>query len=146
MKKHTEASFGGFSLLELIVVIFIISIVVGIARPYLLQSTISANERVAITTLRVVLGGEIQYNSRTATYGTLAQLISAGIVDETLQDGAKSGYDFSTQNISDTHFEAIAVPTDVGRSGHKGFFVDETGVLSFTSTGVAPGGTSPPIQ
>ena len=146
MKEHTQTSFRGFSLLELIIVVFIVAMLGGLSRPYLLQSTIAANEKSALTTLRTLLSGEVQYNVRTTTYGSLADLVSTGIVDETLQDGLKSGYDFSTQNISSDHFEAIAVPLVVGRSGHKGFFVDETAVIRFSDTGTAPDGTSPPIQ
>ena len=145
-KNHIKASIRGFSLLELITVVFVISLLAGIGRPYLLQSTIAANEKVALTTLRVLLTGQIQYNTRTDNYGSLSQLVSTGIVDESLQDGAKSGYDFSTQNISDIHFEAIAIPSILGRSGDKAFFVDETAVLRYTPDGVPPDGTSPPVQ
>jgi len=145
MKKHTLGAFRGFSLLELMMVVFIIALLGGLSRPYLLQSTMAANEKVALTTLRVLLSGQIQYNVRTTTYATLAQLVSTGLADETLQDGIKSGYDFSTQNITDINFEMIAVPSAIGSTGNKGYFINESTVIRYSANGTAPDSSSPPI-
>ena len=145
MKKHTLGACRGFSLLELMMVVFIIALLGGLSRPYLLQSTMTANEKVALTTLRVLLSGQIQYNARTTTYATLAQLVSAGLADETLQDGIKSGYDFSTQNITDINFEMIAVPSAIGSTGNKGYFINESTVIRYSANGTAPDSSSPPI-
>ena len=126
-------------------VVFIIALLGGLSRPYLLQSTMAANEKVALTTLRVLLSGQIQYNVRTTTYATLAQLVSTGLADETLQDGIKSGYDFSTQNITDINFEMIAVPSAFGGTGNKGYFINESTVIRYSANGTAPDSSSPPI-
>lgn len=126
-------------------VVFIIALLGGLSRPYLLQSTMAANEKVALTTLRVLLSGQIQYNVRTTTYATLAQLVSTGLADETLQDGIKSGYDFSTQNITDINFEMIAVPSAIGSTGNKGYFINESTVIRYSANGTAPDSSSPPI-
>jgi hypothetical protein len=126
-------------------VVFIIALLAGLSRPFLLQSTIAANENVALTTMRVILSGQIQHNVRSKSYGTLAQLVNTGLVEKTLQDGIKSGYDFSVSNISNANFELIAIPSAPGSTGNRGFFMDETAVIRFSSDGTAPDKSSPPI-
>ena len=136
----------GFTLLELLMVVAIIALLGGMSRPFLLRSTMAANEKVALATVRVILMGEVTYNARNALYATLDQLIQHQIVDRSLEDGVKSSYQFSTENVTDTHFEIIAVPDVVGRTGSSGFFTDETSVIRYSADGSTPDTSSPPVQ
>lgn len=43
-------------------------------------------------------------------------------------------------------FSISAVPVGVGGTGQRGFFVDETGVIRFTTDGSVPSSESPPLQ
>lgn len=79
----TTAPGRGFSLVELLVVISIIAIIATIALPFLLSSKISANEKAAVATLRLIGQAQVQFASSDAAdedangsgeYGTLGEL------------------------------------------------------------------------
>ncbi|MDA2938051.1 prepilin-type N-terminal cleavage/methylation domain-containing protein [Acidobacteria bacterium AH-259-A15] len=134
MKKSIITDSRGFSLLELITVAAIIALIAGFFYPYLLVSTMTTNEKTAVATIRTIFQAQIQYAVRNGTYGALEQLVSQEMLDESLRNGLKSGYRFWAQNISDTHFEVIAVPQIVGKTG-KGFFIDGTSVVRYSADG-----------
>lgn len=71
----------GFSLIELLIVVAIIGIVAAIAIPNLLQARKTANEASAIGALRTVASAEVTYQGNNNTYGTLAQLNTAKLID-----------------------------------------------------------------
>ncbi len=54
---------GGFSLIELLIVVAIILIIAAVAVPNLLRSRMSANEASAVASMRTVLTSEIVYAS-----------------------------------------------------------------------------------
>jgi prepilin-type N-terminal cleavage/methylation domain-containing protein len=85
----------GFSLLELLIVVAIILIIATIAIPSLLKSRQSANESSAVSNLRLVNTAEVTYSStNNGTYGTVAQLVSAGLLDARFNQ-IVAGYSFS---------------------------------------------------
>jgi len=140
----------GFSLIELLIVVAIILIIAAIAIPNLLHAKIAANEAAAAEVLRTITTAAVTYNS---TYGngypaTLANLGGpAGGVStcdlSVLMDNIiaaaphqKSGYTFAivnptkiTVNNQDqiTGYEVTAVPQAVGKTGHRGFCIDQQG-------------------
>src|SRR5208337_3094516 len=112
MPRHEE----GFSLVELLIVVAIILVIAAIAIPSLIRSKIAANQASAIESLRVLGTSEVTY---AATYGTgyssslavlgsppsgaLATSSAAGLVDDLLARGFKSGYQFTyTPTLLDT--------------------------------------------
>jgi len=148
----------GFSLVELLVVVIIIAIIAAIAIPSLLASRRAANEASAISSLRTIHSSEITYFSTTggnANYGTLAELNGQGLIDSTLSGGAKSGYNFTLNEVSPIYC-AAAEPQST-TSGTRSFGIETDGVIyAWAAAGAAaacaatgdldPSGATGPIE
>lgn len=151
---------AGFTLIELMIVIAIISIISAIAIPNLLTSRRAANEASAIAALRAIVVAEAAYQGQAAEphatsgvgqYGDLNELASAfpPFVDDTLGAGAKSGYAFTVAAIDDPlapTFDANADPASYPRSGLRSFYSDETGAIWFRTDGAQADANSTPLQ
>lgn len=144
----------GFSLIELLIVVAIILIIAAIAIPNFLRSRIAANQASAIESLRVISTAEASY---TTTYGTgfstsLADLgppatgqgvtsTAAGLLDEALSGGAKSGYTFTYAptlfNAATNTWNGFSVnadPTAFGQTGGVYYFEDQSFVIRANTT------------
>ncbi len=64
MDTHSQGKTGGFTLMELLIVISIIAIVAAVAVPNLLSAKISANESAAISLLRNLASVQVQIGNR----------------------------------------------------------------------------------
>ncbi len=135
----------GFTLIELMIVVAIIAIIAAIAIPSLLNARKAGNEASAISSLRTLTTVNEQYRTRFGDYANAMTSLSAeGYIDSVLGAASKSGYTFTYAGGTNT-WTTSTVPTTPGTTGDRGFFVDQSGVIRFTSSGAASS-TSPPID
>jgi len=152
MPRHEK----GFSLVELLIVVAIILVIAAIAIPSLIRSRIAANQASAIESLRVLGTSEVTYAATfgggySATLpalgpvpaGAVASTNAAGLVDDLLASGFKSGYTFTyTPTLLDTTgryngYIILANPTNVGVSGNDFYYEDETHLIRMNTTAQA---------
>ena len=157
-KRKRLYSDAGFTLMELLIVISIMLILMLIAIPNMLNLKSEANETSAINSLHTIYEAETQYttlypaNGYACSLSALGGNASAGapspdaaqLLQPDLASGEKSGYTFrivnctkKTVNNQDmfTSYEAVAVPQEVGKTGHRGFCIDMTGEIKSDPAG-----------
>jgi type IV pilus assembly protein PilA len=148
----------GFSLIELLIVVAIILIIAAIAIPNLLRSRMAANEASAVGSMRTINTAAVTYSS---TYGTgfpaalvnlqpanPATAAAADLIDQVLAAGTKSGYTFTyaagaaVGGVIPT-YTLNADPVNVGTTGQRHFFTDQSGVIRFNANAVATVASTP---
>jgi len=142
---------GGFALLLLILAAAIV--------PDRLSPKRRADEDSAIQTMRTIREAEMTYNSTYPANGYACSLPSLGgdpasgppnahaaqLIDPALAaSGYKSGYTFAlsctakvtigTRDVF-TSFEITAIPQTAGKTGNRGFCLNDTGDLKYDPTG-----------
>lgn len=144
MKRYRKSN--GFTLIELLIVIAVIAVLASIAIPSMIASRMAANETSAVATLHAVTMAQETFHNRKPgnLYGTMDQLHDAGLLDNVVHSGSKSGYTFTiTLSGAGAGYAATAAPQANG--GTRSFFTDTTGVIRASATGAASG-SSAPIQ
>ncbi len=149
---------SGFTLMELLIVISIMLILMLIAIPNFSGMKMQANETSAIQSLRAIYQAEIQYQTNYPAQGFACSLPALGgstsagapsptqaqVLQGDLAAGQKSGYTFSVVNCTKvsvnnqdqyTGYEATAVPQAVGKTGHRGFCIDQQGEVKADPAG-----------
>jgi type IV pilus assembly protein PilA len=158
----------GFSLIELLIVVFVILVIAAIAIPNLMRARMAANESSVVASLRAINTSEVVYS---ATYGggfstNLASMGSGGtpcttttiptptaacLIDDVLaaDPASKSGYTFTY--VADTSgaggavqgYSVTASPIAQGSTGQNGFFSDQSGVITSDPSGTANASSNP---
>lgn len=137
----------GFSLVELLIVVVIISILSAIAIPNLLASRRAANEASVLSALRTIHSCEVTYFSTVGNgdYTDLPTLAVYTLTDQILGSGTKSGYRYvitpTASGVRPALFYATAVPvtpSGPAQSGTRRFGMTEDGVLHGDNTLLTP--------
>ncbi len=156
LSQHSNRE-EGFTLIELLIVMSVILILMTLALPQLLKVHKTADETSAQASLRAIGTAQTQYASAYPANGfanSLAQLggspgtpptkESAQMLDAGLATGQKSGYLFTVTgtnkvsvNNTDMYngYSATAVPASVGKSGDRGYCMDENNVIKYDPAG-----------
>lgn len=148
---------AGFTLIELLIVMSIMLILMMLAVPQLLKLRKQGNETSAVASLRAINQAQMQYNSQYPANGFSCGLGSLGgntgtpptpaaaqVLQANLAVGAKDGYLFAITNCTKvtvnnqdmiTGYEITGIPASVGRSGDRGYCMDENGVIKYDPAG-----------
>ena len=149
---------SGFTLMELLIVMSVILILMAVAIPNYMNMRSQANETAAMEELRTLNSAEIQYQTDYPANGFSCNLSQLGgdpksgapsaqaaqLIPADLASGYKSGYLFAITgctkvNVNNqdvyTSFEVTAVPQSVGKTGHRGFCMDQTGEVKADPAG-----------
>lgn len=138
----------GFSLIELLIVVAIILVIVAIAIPNFMRSRMAANESATVQNIRAVVTANVVYSS-TYGIGYSSDLVSlgpdpsngpssakfAGLIDDVLSSGVKSGYAFTYSAAAPVSgalipsYQLTANPVTPGYTGNRYFFTDDSGVI-----------------
>ncbi|HXJ97139.1 MAG TPA: pili assembly chaperone [Terriglobia bacterium] len=141
----------GFSVIELVIVVAIIMVILVIAVPGLLHTTIARNQGAALSSLRIVNAAEFNYKSlyNKGFSSTLAELgppasgdsspAAAGLVDAAIASGKKSGYTFTYTAAPPVdgviqHYTLTANPITPGATGQTFYFTDESNKIRVNSS------------
>jgi type IV pilus assembly protein PilA len=148
----------GFTLMELLIVMSIMIILMLIAIPNFISMKSSADETSAMQSLRAIYQAQIQYQTNFPANGFACQLSQLGgnagsgppsptaaqVLQGDLAQGQKSGYTFAIVNCTKvtvnnqdqyTSYEATAVPQSIGKTGHRGFCIDQAGEIKADLSG-----------
>jgi len=138
----------GFTLVEIMIVVAIISLLAAIAIPNLLRARHNANEAAAIAALRTISTACESYRAAQTppTYpANLAALssatppyIDASLAGATSSATAKQGYYYTYTLVNANQFTCTATPAVSGTTGTRVFFVDESGVIRLNNAAGSP--------
>lgn len=101
------------------------------------------NEAVAIAVLRTINSAQTLFreadkdNDGLLDYGTLAELAEAGLIDEQVGAGLKSGYRFECRpgdKAPEFQWMATATAVELGVSGSRNFVTNHAGVIYYSRT------------
>jgi type IV pilus assembly protein PilA len=142
---------GGFSLIELLIVVAIILIIAAIAIPNLLRAKMAANEASAVQSMHTINTAMITYQSSYPTVGYATTLSNLGgvspctpssttacLIDSVLASGIKSGYTFTAAGAGGppaVQYYATAVPQAVNQTGIRSFCAFEDAVVRVQPSG-----------
>lgn len=133
----------GFSWIELLVVLVILSVIAAIAIPRLHEAEISGNESAAASSIRTIVTAQTAFYV-TAGQGrysaTLQGLADASLIDSVLASGTKEGYTFGCTGGVD-FFSITAAPLVPGETGRKYYYADQSGIIRFSAEGPADSGS-----
>ncbi len=147
----------GFTLIELLIAITIVLIIAAITIPKITKSQIPAHEASAIASIKAINESQMIFSSSHPDQGFTPDLQMLGgtaesggqqTIDNNLASGRKSGYTFTYTpgekvNGAIRSYTITAVPDQVGTTGDRRFFSDESGEIHYNGSG--PADVSSPV-
>ncbi|NCJ07876.1 prepilin-type N-terminal cleavage/methylation domain-containing protein [Synechococcales cyanobacterium C] len=103
----------GFTLTELIVVLFVMSILTAISVPSILNQTRKAKQAEAITALSAFVNAQAAYRSEYRSYASSFQALALGLPTST------DDYNYSVPEANTTFTAAIATAKDTSLKGYS---------------------------
>ena len=139
MRLRQRIKMRGFSLVELLIVIAIITILLAVAIPHLMSTRSGASETVVIREIQTIHQAQIQYSSQFGKFASsLVELgppatgsagpSAANLIPASLASGDKDGYVFTIASTPGG-FMVHANPQVFGKTGRRTFYLDENGVV-----------------
>ena len=139
---------GGFSLIELLIVITIILIIITMGAPYYAKVVMNAREVAAVNGVLAVSHMQVLYQG---TYGRYAKTLTelgpppggaaspaaAGLIPTDLASGEKGGYKFAMTGDGNV-YAVTATPTTYGTSGSRSFYIDQNMSIAREHDGPEP--------
>jgi type IV pilus assembly protein PilA len=130
---------GGFSLIELLIVVAIIMIIAGIAIPKMNSAMMGSREMAAVREIGTVHQAQTQYYSQFQRFAkSMAELgppasgapgpAAADLIPASLASGKKSGHIY-TLAATPTGYAISVVPESFGTTGRRTFYSDQTLVI-----------------
>ena len=137
--NRKQRRLGGFSLIELLIVIAIILIIITIAVPKYNRTQMYMRETAAIKAVQTLHQVQVQYQSQYGKFASsLAELgppasgapgpASADLIGHDISNGIKQGYKFTVTAIPGG-YQINADPEVYGTSGSRAFYSDQTMVI-----------------
>ncbi len=139
MRLLRRSLWSGFSLIELLIVLAIVSVVLAIAVPIFNTAHANANETVVIREMQSIHQAQVQYLSQFGEYASALSELgpppdgvggphAAKLIPASLASGEKNGYTF-LMTRTPLGFSVNANPKVFGRNGRRTFYIDEDGVV-----------------
>jgi len=149
-RQKLPSSKSGFTLIEIMVVVTIISLLATLAISMLLRNRLTANEAVAITSCKTIINACHSYYVNTMPHSYPQQLSdltgNPSYIDSKLASGDKSGYLYIyNSDDPETTFTLNANPKAYQKTGVRSFYADETGKITATDADGQAGPGDPAI-
>ncbi len=129
----------GFTLIEIMIVVAIISLLLAIAIPNFIKVKHNTNEKGAIIVLQTIAAAAESFRSSKVPMSyplNLEELTSAippyidrSVANATKAERATKGYYYNYVRVNVNRFTCTAQPAVKGTTGTRVFFVDESGIV-----------------
>ena len=129
----------GFSLVELLIVMAVITVLLAVAIPHFHDVFLNAKETAVMREMHTIHQAQVQYSAQFGKYAaSLSELgpplngasgpAAANLIPGHLASGGKDGYVFTMTSTSGG-FSVHANPETFGQTGRRTFYLDESGVI-----------------